>query len=62
MNFTFTNFARIDANAVAALIANGEWDRALSRANLLVSSIEGAMNELGIEPTPRHIHDSTPVA
>jgi hypothetical protein len=62
MNFTYANFARIDADAVSALVNNGEWDRALSRARLLVSSIEHTMAELGIEPTLVTIHDFTPSA
>ena len=59
MNFTFVNFSRIDARSVSALIENGEWDRAHKRAQLLVGSIERAMEELGIEPTQSYIYDST---
>jgi hypothetical protein len=59
MNFTFTNFARIDAASVVDLLANGEWDRAHKRAQLLANSIELAMKELGIEPSASYIYDST---
>jgi hypothetical protein len=62
MNFTYTNFAHIDAEMVLNLIENGEWERAFDRVQLLTNSIKGAMAELGIEPTPRYIHDTTPVA
>lgn len=62
MNFTFTNFASIDATAVSNLIDNGEWERAFDRAQVLLTSIELAMEELGIEPSLIHIHDTTPVA
>lgn len=50
MNFTFTNFAHIDARAVELLVENNEWQRAYERAQVLLSSIEGAMREHGIEP------------
>lgn len=62
MNFTYTNFAHIDAEMVLNLIENGEWERAFDRVQLLIGSIEGAMTELGIEPTKWTIHDTTPVA
>jgi hypothetical protein len=62
MNFTFANFAHIDAEMVLNLIENGEWERAFDRAQVLIGSIEGAMAELGIEPTQWTIHDTTPVA
>jgi hypothetical protein len=59
MMFTNANFARIDADAVSRLIDNGEWDRALTHAEMLVRSIRGTMTDLGIEPTKFYIHDST---
>lgn len=62
MNFTFTNFASIDAIAVLDRIDNGEWERAYDRAQVLLTSIEMAMEELGIKPTPIYINDTTPVA
>ena len=61
MNFTSANFAHIDAEMVLNLIENGEWERAFERAQVLIGSIEGAMTELGIEPTQWTIHDTTPV-
>jgi len=57
MNLNPENLASIDARAVSALIANGEWDRALHRARMLARSIEWAMSDAGIAPTPVHIHD-----
>ena len=62
MNFTFTNFAYIDARAVLALVENNEWQRAYDRAQVLLSSIEGALREHGLEPSAHYIYDSTPVA
>jgi hypothetical protein len=59
MTFCFADYARIDADAVSALIANDEWERAYKRAQLLVSTLERAMAELGIEPVPSYIHDFT---
>lgn len=58
-NIDYSTFAAKDAAFVARLIDNGEWERALRHAHLLVGSIEMTMKQNGITPTPVHIHDST---
>lgn len=63
MNDTnLTNIIRSEANLVSDLIDNGEWDRALRHSRLVTDFIGLLMSDLGIEPMPVHIHDSTPVA
>lgn len=61
-NINYSLIARSDAMLVLALVSNGELDRALTHARLLVTSIEAAMDQMGITPTQVHIHDTTPVA
>jgi len=58
-NRNYTRIAISTARLVLALVLNGDWDRALTHARLLVYTIEGAMDENGITPTPVTIHDST---
>ena len=59
MTNTNINYANADARFVARLVENGEWDRALTHANLLVASITRVMADLEIERTAIHIHDAT---
>jgi hypothetical protein len=54
-----SNLALSDAEFTTTLVSRGEWDRALTHARLLVSSIEMVMASKGITATPITIHDST---
>jgi hypothetical protein len=49
-----------DANLIARLIDNGEYDRALTYARLLTTTIENVMRENNITPSLTTIHDTTP--
>jgi len=49
-----------DANFIVRLIDNGEYDRALTYARLLTTTIQGVMRENNITPTTTTIHDTTP--
>lgn len=56
-----TDLARSDANFIIRLIDNGEFDRALTYARLLTTTIQGVMRENNITPTTTTIHDTTPI-
>lgn len=49
-----------DAMFIARLIDNDEYDRALTYARLLTTTIEGVMRENNITPSLTTIHDTTP--
>ena len=48
-----------DAMFIARLIDNDEYDRALTYARLLTSTIESVMRENNIKPSATIVHDST---
>ena len=58
MENTNIYIANADARFVARLINNGEWDRALTHANLLVASIKRVMDDKGIAEMPTYIHSN----
>jgi hypothetical protein len=52
----YTALVGSDLAMLTTLIENGEWDRALSWAGMVMTSIKGVMRENGIEPSRMFIN------